>query len=135
MFYVDSAKCTGCGACIEVCAEEDISLKDDRASINQNLCAGCGSCMDTCATGAIYQVEAPVVASEHAPVIVSRPSVVGKKQTSVVATLVSVAPAAIDVLSRLARRWLALREEQINIPVARPGRGAGRHRRWQGGRR
>jgi heterodisulfide reductase subunit A-like polyferredoxin len=47
--------CTGCGACVDVCAYKAIEL--DRlarvARINEALCKGCGACAATCRCGAI----------------------------------------------------------------------------------
>ena len=45
-------KCTGCGACIDICPKEAISLKDDLESLNavidENACIHCGMCEKVC---------------------------------------------------------------------------------------
>jgi NAD-dependent dihydropyrimidine dehydrogenase PreA subunit len=61
MFYIDDNKCTGCGACVDVCPQGAISLQNDVAVINQALCSKCGNCAEVCPTGAI-RAKAPVYA-------------------------------------------------------------------------
>jgi len=136
MFYVEDTKCTGCGACVEVCPEEAIRLEGDKASIDRSLCDSCGGCLEVCGDGAIYQVMAPVVVSEPVPgTVAPRPPVASKRQAGIGAALVSLAPAAMDVISGLARRWLAAKGDQAKMPGTRSGTGAGRRRRRRGGRR
>ena len=50
---VDAEKCTGCGVCVEGCPVEAISLKKDKAVIDENTCIECGLCVDECPTDAI----------------------------------------------------------------------------------
>ena len=134
MFYVEDTKCTGCGACVEACLEGAIIIRDNKASIDQSLCNSCGRCLEVCADKAIYQVTTPVLVSERAPkAVVSRPRMAIKKQVGIGATLVSIAPAAMDVIFGLARRWLAAKGDEAKTPGSRPGNGTGRRRRWRGG--
>lgn len=49
---VDREKCTGCGACVDSCPLEIISVQEGKAHIDDS-CAECGSCIDACPTGAI----------------------------------------------------------------------------------
>ncbi|MBN2302409.1 MAG: FAD-dependent oxidoreductase, partial [Lentisphaerae bacterium] len=53
--YVIEDRCSGCGACVEVCAYNAIELDPVRrvAVVNQGLCKGCGACAATCRTAAI----------------------------------------------------------------------------------
>lgn len=44
--------CTGCGACLDVCCVQAISLHGDRVSVD-NRCKGCGRCVNVCPTGAL----------------------------------------------------------------------------------
>jgi heterodisulfide reductase subunit A len=51
--YVDAAKCTGCGLCLQICPYGAIS-RDEKgfATINEVLCKGCGTCVASCRSGA-----------------------------------------------------------------------------------
>jgi ferredoxin len=49
---VDTARCTGCGACAEVCPMEAITV-DATATIETSSCTGCGLCVDECPQEAI----------------------------------------------------------------------------------
>jgi heterodisulfide reductase subunit A len=52
---VDAALCSGCGACVDVCAYKAIDLDPvlRTAAVNQATCKGCGTCAATCRAGAI----------------------------------------------------------------------------------
>lgn len=51
---VDFDKCTGCGACVDVCPVEAITLNDDaKACVNADECTDCGACVDECPSEAI----------------------------------------------------------------------------------
>jgi NAD-dependent dihydropyrimidine dehydrogenase PreA subunit len=49
-------KCSGCGACVEVCGYNAIEFKDDKAVIDDKKCLGCGRCVDRCPEEAIEVV-------------------------------------------------------------------------------
>lgn len=49
---VDKEKCTGCGACIESCPVNAITIKDNKAEISDS-CLECGVCVNQCPTGAL----------------------------------------------------------------------------------
>ena len=53
--YVNEVRCSGCGACLTVCAYNAISLDEERqvAVINEAMCKGCGACAATCRGSAI----------------------------------------------------------------------------------
>lgn len=57
MLYVNSEKCTGCGACAKVCSQQAISLEGNVAVINQARCTLCGDCVTVCPTNAIRIAE------------------------------------------------------------------------------
>ena len=61
MVYIDSERCTGCGACVEVCPAGAIWLVEDisgcHAEIDQAKCQECQACMQVCPEEAI-RVEA-----------------------------------------------------------------------------
>lgn len=49
----DKKKCTGCGACVQVCALGAVSMKEDKEGflfpvINEDLCVSCKKCIDSC---------------------------------------------------------------------------------------
>jgi heterodisulfide reductase subunit A-like polyferredoxin len=52
---VDSSRCSGCGACVEVCAYKAIELDPvlGVAQVNEAVCKGCGTCAATCRAGAV----------------------------------------------------------------------------------
>ena len=54
---VDELLCRGCGACVDVCEYDAISLvaqnDSNVAAVNEALCKGCGTCATFCPTGAI----------------------------------------------------------------------------------
>ncbi len=56
MFYIDTEKCNGCGACVEVCPQRAVDLIEEKAVINRRLCRECGNCLQVCAAGAVYEV-------------------------------------------------------------------------------
>jgi len=51
---VRDIKCTGCGACIEVCPEQAITLNTElKRHINWGQCTQCFNCVDACLYGAL----------------------------------------------------------------------------------
>lgn len=50
---VTRKKCISCGECVSHCAQEAISLEDDKAIIDPEKCVGCGECILICSSGAI----------------------------------------------------------------------------------
>ena len=51
---LDSALCTGCRECIEVCPHAVFDMQGGKAIIADRLsCMECGACMKNCASGAI----------------------------------------------------------------------------------
>ena len=68
---VTPEKCNGCGACVEVCPYQCITLEDDIAVIGEG-CTLCGACIDECSTGAIEMVRAKkeVDLTDHQGVLV-----------------------------------------------------------------
>ena len=56
MFKVDSARCTGCGNCVDICPQQAITIHDNLAMINETLCIQCSTCAEVCSAGAIREV-------------------------------------------------------------------------------
>jgi len=50
---VDVGLCSGCGACVEACAVDAISIQDGKARIDARICVECGICVDECPSDAI----------------------------------------------------------------------------------
>ena len=53
---VDAGRCTGCGACLDACPLNAISLWSV-ARVDSTRCAGCGRCVNRCPVGAISLAE------------------------------------------------------------------------------
>ena len=49
---VDNSKCTGCGACVDVCPVDAIKIENGKAVINDD-CVDCGACISQCSVKAI----------------------------------------------------------------------------------
>ncbi len=49
----DLEKCTGCGACVDVCPSEALSVEDDKIVVNDEACIDCGICVDECPVEAL----------------------------------------------------------------------------------
>lgn len=72
MITIDSERCNGCGACVEVCPVDAIWLVEGidecHAEIDQSLCRVCQACIEVCPEHAIQQVEAePAIEGELVP--------------------------------------------------------------------
>ena len=63
-----SAACIGCGKCAKVCASEAITVENNLAYIDFTKCRLCKKCVAECPTGAIHDVNFPVLKPKIAPV-------------------------------------------------------------------
>lgn len=50
---VSRETCTACGSCVDHCAHNAISLKNDKAAIDPDTCVGCGECVLVCPTESV----------------------------------------------------------------------------------
>ncbi|OQX19656.1 MAG: heterodisulfide reductase [Desulfobulbaceae bacterium A2] len=51
---VNTAKCTGCGLCVAVCAYRAVQLDEQgRSTVDASMCKGCGACVAGCRSDAI----------------------------------------------------------------------------------
>jgi ferredoxin len=140
--YVDTARCTGCGVCMEVCPTGAVCLVDSEtgryAEVNQSECRGCEACVEACPEGAIMPVGEPAIAGElvqeeaelvslerqHREVRPARP--VPKALTWLGAALVfamrEVVPrVAVSLLDALDRRAGRLTAPSSDLWAKRPG--------------
>jgi ferredoxin len=69
--YVNVARCTGCGACVDVCPAGAIHLVEDEAGrcaeIDQEVCRRCAACVEACPEQAIMPQFEPVIEGELVP--------------------------------------------------------------------
>jgi Fe-S-cluster-containing hydrogenase component 2 len=142
--WVDAARCTGCGACVDVCPVGAMALVDGKARVDEETCTGCEACVDTCPGDAIQPViRGELVPAPERPVpTVPRPSPLAETAgTVVVATGVGLLAQAGRALVRAVERWLTRPPAEAGSPAARtsstPGSGgvAGRGRRARHRRR
>lgn len=51
---IDTDECSGCGICVDTCANEVLDIVDSTATVsNEDACTACGDCMEECPMGAI----------------------------------------------------------------------------------
>jgi len=137
--WVDVRRCTGCGACAEVCPVGAIAMVDGKACVDEETCTGCEICMDVCPEGAIQ----PVIQGELVPApkrsapTVYRPAPLAQTAgAAVVVAGTGLVVRAAQALGRAVVRWLARRPEAAaGSPVRGSSRAGGGERGGGGGRR
>ncbi len=50
---IDEALCTGCGACVDICPHDTLTLADGKATVTGDDSLSCGHCLAVCPTNAI----------------------------------------------------------------------------------
>lgn len=65
---LDLNNCSGCGACINRCPMEALSLIDGKALLNPVRCIGCGLCVSTCPEEALTLQRKPEHEQSYVPV-------------------------------------------------------------------
>ena len=161
MIFIDENKCTLCGACVEACPWQALSLTEGKPAVDRELCAECGACLRLCPFDAIYEVEpAPVAVDfkteQASAAAVARPakpetiSILASPRVAPPPLWVGVLPLAARFAGSLAGWWLDRRrpstwDEGGLESTRRDLRGAtpsaafltgsrGIRRRWRGGR-
>ncbi len=56
MIQVDLSRCTGCGACVDVCPMGAIYIVDGHAEVDETLCNLCEACISACPKEALSSV-------------------------------------------------------------------------------
>jgi Fe-S-cluster-containing hydrogenase component 2 len=136
--WIDVSRCTGCGACVDVCPGGAMALIDGKARVDAEACIGCEVCVDACPEGAIQ----PTVQGEIVPVP-ERPAPAVWQPSPLVETAVSVAVATgVGLLAQVGRalvraveRWLTRQTAQAESPAAGIPPAAGSEGTRGGGRR
>ncbi|MCB5247846.1 MAG: 4Fe-4S binding protein [Candidatus Cloacimonetes bacterium] len=52
---IDKETCIGCGACVDVCPVQALSMEDGKAKCDEGTCIDCGACIGVCPTQAISE--------------------------------------------------------------------------------
>jgi len=158
LITINPERCTGCGACLEVCPEGALYLVDGRAVLDSQLCRECEICIAVCPTEAILSTE-PVAPSAteptHVPALRPEPEIVRVNTHPRVflrAKVLPVVSAALvwagrEIVPRLAEYLVYDLDRRVaerrRTPVSRTksaddasisGRGGGRRHRHRRGR-
>ena len=144
--WVDVTRCTGCGACVEVCPVGAIALLDGKAHIGEELCTGCGVCVDACPEGVIQPmvtVQGELVPAPERPAPTAyRPSPLREMAgAAVVVAGTGMLTKAASALRWAMGRWLARRSAETRPSAGsetapagdRGGTGRQRRHRRRGG--
>lgn len=51
---INKEKCTGCGACVDICPVQAIKIENKKAVVSEE-CVDCGACLPQCSVEAISQ--------------------------------------------------------------------------------
>ncbi len=124
--WVDTALCSGCGACLSACPADAIALVAGRARVDTERCQGCLACIKACPVQAIrevFEVALPEAPEATAPIVRRQPTPVA--QSLAVAAAVTSAGLMLRVVRSLASglgHWVLSREVP---PSSAPARRSG----------
>jgi NAD-dependent dihydropyrimidine dehydrogenase PreA subunit len=109
--WLDEARCTGCGACVEVCPTGALTLVEGKAHLDDTLCRACEACIQACPAGALQPVlEIEAVPTETHVLEYTPPSVPASRPTGLLATVVAagvqLAVQAAPLVLQAVGQWL-----------------------------
>jgi dissimilatory sulfite reductase (desulfoviridin) alpha/beta subunit len=84
---VTDVPCNQCGACVQVCREGAISLREDKPILDPSKCLSCNQCITACSTGTLqekergYRVLAGGKLGRHPRLAVEIPGIYGWEET------------------------------------------------------
>jgi NAD-dependent dihydropyrimidine dehydrogenase PreA subunit len=114
MITINSERCNGCGACIEVCPSGALYLVEGLAAVDNTLCRDCEACIAACPTDALMLVSegsAPEPDMPRVPALRPEPEVIYvKSQPAPVPTRSRLLPVMGSLLAWAGREivpWLA----------------------------
>jgi NAD-dependent dihydropyrimidine dehydrogenase PreA subunit len=120
-------RCTGCGACVEVCPSGALYLVDGKAAVDRAFCRACEDCLAACPSEAIILIAQgePVAETVHVPALRPEPEIiqVGTPSASVSlrSRVLPVVGAALTWAWREIVPWLVdLRLDTLNRQATRP---------------
>ena len=50
---VDKNTCVGCGACVDSCPVNALSMEGDKVKVDNETCVNCGACIGNCPVEAL----------------------------------------------------------------------------------
>lgn len=110
---LDQDRCTGCGACAELCQFKAISLLGKNLVLFPDLCHGCGGCRRVCPEGALGSGERILGVVESGTTASGIPCLTGRLRIGE-----AMSP---PLMGKLRQRMRALAEERDVVIDAPPG--------------
>jgi len=81
MIRVNPERCTGCGACVEVCPAGAIHIAGGHAVVDEVLCRLCETCISACPEMALSSVPVVVVPTSRTQYLPQAPSSIATQVT------------------------------------------------------